>query len=97
MKILLKWKTAGKEKGKVEPEVDLGYRFMSQYWGKGYATEANAASLELGFKTLHLKKIIAMVMPLNTASIRVLEKLGFKYEKDLLEEDQEVRWYTLYK
>ena len=60
-------------------EVDLGYRFMKKYWGMGIATEAARACIKLGFDALELKKIIAMVLPVNSESIRVLEKLNFKY------------------
>ncbi|MBR9919538.1 MAG: GNAT family N-acetyltransferase [Bacteroidetes bacterium] len=76
-------------------EVDLGYRFMSPYWGKGYATESAKASLHLGFETLDLDRIIAMVLPENKASIRVLEKLNFVYEKDIVEEGMLARLYAL--
>jgi len=56
--------------------VDVGFRFMPEYWGKGYATEAGAASIAFGFDVLHLKQVIALVLPENGASIRVLEKIG---------------------
>lgn len=62
--------------------VDLGYRFMKKYWGKGYATESSIASLDYGFKTLDLSKIIAIAFKTNPASYRVMEKLGMKYIKD---------------
>lgn len=78
-------------------EVDLGYRFMKAYWGLGIATEAAKASLELGFKVLGLNQIIAMVLPQNTGSIRVLEKLNFTYEKDILEDGQLAKLYILKK
>ena len=78
-------------------EVDLGYRFMKEYWGKGIATESAKASLELGFEVLGLNKIIAMVIPENKNSIRVLEKLGFVYEKNIIEDGISARLYTLLK
>jgi len=78
-------------------EVDLGYRFMSKYWGKGYATEAATACLALGFDKLGLTKIIAMVLPENKASIRVLEKLGFSFEKEIMENGELTFVYAVYK
>ena len=78
-------------------EVDLGYRFLKAYWGMGIATESASACLDLGFNTLGLNKIIAMVLPKNIASIRVLEKLHFNYEKDFIEEQQLVKIYSLWK
>ena len=60
--------------------VDLGYRFFPEHWGKGYATEACRASVRFGFEVLELEHIIAMVLPENRASIRVLEKIGMQLE-----------------
>lgn len=60
-------------------EVDLGYRFLKKYWGKGYATESSRASLEYGFKILKLERIIAKAMPDNKESIKVMQKLGMTF------------------
>lgn len=76
-------------------EVDLGYRFMKEYWGKGIATEAGQACLKLGFETLGLQRIIAMVLPENKGSIAVLEKLRFEYEKEFLEDNLLVSLYAV--
>ena len=64
--------------------VDVGYRFLPQYWGRGLATEACVASLEFGFATLCLDQIIGMVLPDNAASIRVLEKAGMRPDGDVV-------------
>ena len=61
-------------------EVDLGYRFLPEYWGMGLATEACVASVAFGFATLGLSEIIGLVLPENKASIRVLEKAGMTFE-----------------
>jgi len=76
-------------------EVDLGYRFMQAYWGKGIATESAQACIDLGFNTLGLERIIAMALPENKGSIRVLEKLHFNFEKELIEDQQLVGIYAL--
>lgn len=68
-------------------ETDLGYRLMSRYWGHGYATEAARACLETGFTQLGLSRIIALVLPENRSSIRVLDKLGFVKQGEVIEED----------
>lgn len=60
-------------------EIDLGYRFIKSSWGKGYATEAAAASLRYGFEKLGIKRIVGRALPGNLASIRVLEKCGMIY------------------
>jgi len=49
---------------------------MKKFWGKGYATEAAEACLELGFNQFNMKAIVGRAMPANVASVRVLEKIG---------------------
>ena len=63
--------------------VDVGYRFLPQYWGRGLATEACIASLNFGFATLCLDRIIGLVIPGNAASIRVLEKAGMQSDGEV--------------
>ena len=58
------------------PEIEVGYRFLKDHWGRGYATEAAAASIAFGFEELGLDRIVAVALPENTASRRVLEKCG---------------------
>ena len=64
--------------------VDVGYRFLPQYWGHGLATEACMASLDFGFTTLCLEQIIGLVLPNNPASIRVLEKAGMQSDGEFV-------------
>jgi len=78
-------------------EVDLGYRFMQEYWGQGIATESARACVNLAFNRLGLERIIAMVLPENTGSIRVLNKLNFKFEKEIIEDDELAKVYSLLK
>jgi len=59
---------------------ELVYWLGKEYWGKGYMTEAVQAMLNFGFKHLGLERIEAGCFTRNTASRRVLEKVGFKYE-----------------
>ena len=63
-------------------EVDLGFRFLPTYWGRGLATEACSATLDFGFNTIGLARVVAFVMPENAASIRVLEKVGMQFDAD---------------
>jgi RimJ/RimL family protein N-acetyltransferase len=58
------------------PEIEVGYRFVKEHWGNGYATEAATASIAFGFEELGLDRIVAVALPENTASRRVLEKCG---------------------
>ncbi len=57
---------------------DLGYRFFRKHWGKGYASEAAGACVRYAFGELGLPRLIAHAMLENAASVRVLEKLGFR-------------------
>ncbi|MGH1435470.1 MAG: GNAT family N-acetyltransferase [Lewinella sp.] len=59
--------------------VDLGFRFHKQFWGRGYATEAATACLKYGFEGLNLSCIIGRAQVENEASIRVLEKIGMQF------------------
>lgn len=67
-------------------EVDVGFRFHRRFWGQGYATESALAALELGFDRFRLTKVVGRAMVDNTASVRVLEKLGMSrshaFERD---------------
>lgn len=62
-------------------EIDLGYRFLPEYWGLGIATEASRAILTYGFDSLNIRKIIAIALKENKASIRVMEKVGMEFDK----------------
>ena len=65
---------------------ELGYHFLPQFWGKGYATEAAQTVIAHAFGTLKLKGLIAGHHPQNAASKKVLDKLGFRYTHDELYE-----------
>ncbi|MBT8233381.1 MAG: GNAT family N-acetyltransferase [Saprospiraceae bacterium] len=62
-------------------EIDLGYRFLPEFWGMGIATEVSRAILHYGFETLKLKRIVAIALEENKASFRVMEKVGMEFEK----------------
>jgi RimJ/RimL family protein N-acetyltransferase len=59
---------------------ELGYWLAAHAWGRGYATEACDAVVDLGFGELALARIYAQVLVGNAASMRVLEKLGMLVE-----------------
>lgn len=60
-------------------EIELGYLFAHQMWGRGYATEAAGACLSYGFRQLGFAEVIALTDPGHNTSQRVLEKIGFTY------------------
>jgi len=62
-------------------DVDIGYAFLPEYWSKGYAVEAALAVKEYAREVVGLKRLIAITDPENQASIRVLEKIGLRFEK----------------
>jgi len=60
---------------------DIGYAFLPEFTGQGYAREAAAAVLEYANQTLGLKPLLAIVTPNNTSSIKLLEKLNFNFQR----------------
>ncbi len=77
--------------------VGLGYAVMPDYWNRGFATEIAAASLEGGFGHLGLAEIWSWALPENRASQRVMEKLGFRYEREFDFAGMLHRFYRLVK
>jgi [ribosomal protein S5]-alanine N-acetyltransferase len=61
-------------------DVDIGFAFLPAFRASGYAYEAAQAVLAHGREVLKLKRVVAITVPENTASIRLLEKLGLRYE-----------------
>lgn len=62
-------------------EVDIGFRFFKKHWNKGFATESAKACIDYGFEKLNLKTIVGRAMEANSASIKVLQKIGMHYVK----------------
>ncbi|MCP4567417.1 MAG: GNAT family N-acetyltransferase [FCB group bacterium] len=62
---------------------EMGYWVGKPYWGKGYCTEAARAVLKYGFEQLELNRIHAHYMVSNSASAKVMEKIGMQYEGHL--------------
>ncbi len=80
-------------------EVDIGYRFLPETWGKGYATESCLTVLAQADKAA-VEKVIGLVEPENKASVRVLTKIGLRLERKIELQDHPgeldlyVRWMT---
>jgi RimJ/RimL family protein N-acetyltransferase len=62
-------------------DVDIGYAFLPRFWSKGYAVESARATKEYARDVIGLKRLVAITDPANEGSIRVLEKIGLRFEK----------------
>jgi len=76
-------------------EIEIGYRYVPEFWGKGYCTEISRNVLAYGFDTCMLPRIVGITQHGNLASQRVLEKIGLIYEKDARFYDSDLRYYAL--
>ena len=68
-------------------EVELAYAVMSEYWSRGIATEMARSLLSIGFEQLGLAQLVAFTPTTNHASRRVMEKVGFAFERELVHGD----------
>jgi RimJ/RimL family protein N-acetyltransferase len=62
-------------------DVDIGFAFLPRFWGNGYAYESASAVIEYGRSAFNLRRIVAITLPTNRSSIKVLENIGFKFEQ----------------
>lgn len=74
---------------------DVGYRFMPEYWGKGYATESATFAIQYGFNTLNSPYIIGACHHQNLASRKALEKCGLEYVEDFYWQDILCNWLII--
>ena len=65
------------------PDVDLGFAFLPAYRGNGYAFEAARAAIDFAWARLGLARLVAITAPDNDDSVRLLERLGFRFERML--------------
>ncbi|KQW66054.1 GNAT family N-acetyltransferase [Ensifer sp. Root127] len=72
---------------KAARQAEAGYIFNPAFSGKGYATEAMRAVLDLGFFQLNFHRIFARLDPLNAGSVGVVERLGMRREAHLIQND----------
>lgn len=63
------------------PDPDIGFAFIPDYWGKGFALEAATAVMNDARERLKLTKILAIVSPDNDSSIKLLERLGLSFQR----------------
>jgi RimJ/RimL family protein N-acetyltransferase len=76
------------------PDVEIGWRFLPEYWGRGLATEMATAVMNYGFNTFRFDRLVSVAHPANRRSIRVMEKLGMTFERRFVHKGIEVVGYT---
>lgn len=62
------------------PDVDIGYAFLPRFWSRGYAYESASAVKSYGMHVLGLKRLLAVTNRDNAGSIKVLEKIGLRFD-----------------
>ncbi|SIT24873.1 Protein N-acetyltransferase, RimJ/RimL family [Chryseobacterium ureilyticum] len=75
--------------------LDLGYRFIPEFWGKGYAWEAANATLKYGFNELNAETIYAFADAGNKGSNYILTKMGFENTGEFEDSGVKCSWYEL--
>ncbi len=77
---LLPWEIEGTH------EVELAFLIDKARWGEGLGTEAASAIVSYAQRTLNLKRLICLITPGNAASVRVAQKVGMSFERELIDE-----------
>lgn len=82
--------------------VEIGWRLAREYWGKGYATEAAKASLDIGFRKLDLEEVYSFTSVSNWKSRAVMERLNMvntksNFEHPMIPQNSPLREHVLYK
>jgi len=101
-----RWAVCGKKQGeflgwcglKYHPEedyIDIGYRFSEKHWNKGFATEATKGVLSYAFNVLRIQDIYAYVDKRNHGSMKVAEKSGLTFLKEVLHEGNPTNIYHI--
>ena len=85
------------------PCIEIGYRFLPQFWGQGFAFEASGVVLQFGFSQLGLREIVAYTARLNLRSQRLMQRLGMTrassddFENPNIPEGHRLRPHVLYR
>lgn len=74
---------------------DFGFAFLPEYTGKGLAYEVASANLVYAKEILGLTELVAITLPKNDRSIRLLEKLGFSFDKTYMDNEEKVSLYRI--
>lgn len=74
---------------------EIGYRFIEEYWAKGYGSESANAWINYGFKTMKIKMIYASANIKNTGSRKILKKIGMQEKNQFIWNGISCIWYEL--
>jgi RimJ/RimL family protein N-acetyltransferase len=75
--------------------IELGWLLAKAYWGQGYAVEAATAARDHAFRELRLPRLISLILKGNDRSVRVAEKIGARYVRDIGRGDWSARLYAV--
>jgi RimJ/RimL family protein N-acetyltransferase len=78
-------------------EIEVGYGMAKEYWRRGIGYECAMAWLDYGFNSAGLNRIVAVALPENKGSFRIMEKCGMKYEKNEIHYGSELVFYAVSK
>lgn len=76
------------------PAPDIGFAFLPQNWSQGYAREAAEASLKHAKDVLGIKRVLAITTKDNDSSGKLLERIGLKFEKLIIQGDEELKLFS---
>jgi RimJ/RimL family protein N-acetyltransferase len=79
-----KWETSSFAEAGGRAEVELGWMVAREHWGHGYATEAALALRDWGVAERGLTRLVSLIRPGNERSVRVAEKIGERYEREVV-------------
>jgi RimJ/RimL family protein N-acetyltransferase len=77
------WRTGTRAEFGDRAEVEIGWLLAREHWGRGYATEAALAARDWAWDELGLTRLVSLILPGNERSVRVAERLGEVYERDV--------------
>ncbi len=77
--------------------IDIGYRFIPKYWGKGYGYESAITCLKFGFEQMNYNTIYAAADIENIGSNKILRKIGLQFVNEFKYDKVKINWYKLNK
>lgn len=89
------WEVGSFAEAGARAEVELGWMVAREHWGQGYATEAALAMRDWGIAERGFTRLISIIRPGNDRSVRVAEKIGERYERDIVPWGWPTRLYSL--